>query len=316
MSLPSRAAAARTVALWAAVGAGIVAPPTTALGQAVGPSAQPAGAAALQRAREAWENGDFDLAPGLFLDAITQGGLPRADVVDAYVHIGAALVMQQRAQAALAVLRSAATLDPGFKVPPEAGKRVDAVADRARREQARAGSLTIAAQMQDEVEPGAPFGVDVSIAPAKLALVEAVTLEARDTLTAHTWTQSRPLSGRVHFDVPLRLTLPNATIVVVVEARDAHDNQLARIEKRIHVAAPIAPPSPVAAAPIATVRPPHTHDHEETGETQTHKGGFWSSAWPFILGGAVLATGGAAVYFALRPTDDVTVGAARVTVVH
>jgi hypothetical protein len=288
---------------------------------AADPAKPSAGAAALQRARAAWDNGDFDLAPGLFLDALTEGGLPKADVVDAYVRIGSALAIAHKGPAALKVFHNAALLDPGFKVPREAGKGVVAIAERARREQARAGSLTLATQVADEVDSGASVGVDVSLAPARATLVEVVTIDARDTSTAHAWAQSRPAAPRLHFDIPARLTSPNATIVVVVEARDGHDNQLGSIEKRVHVApAPEAAPPPTAApaptpAPVAALTPvAPSRDETASSEAHAHKAGFWGSAWPYILGGLALAAGGAATYyFALRPTDDVTVGGPRVT---
>jgi hypothetical protein len=213
------------------------------------------------------------------------------------------------------VFRNAALLDPGFKVPPEAGKTVIAVAERARREQARVGSLAIAAQVEEEVDPGASIAVDVSVAPMPNALVEAISIDARDPLTAHSWAQSRPVSARLHFDVPARLALPNAALVIVLEARDSHDNHLGSIEKRVHVTAPPPASTPPPPAPIAVLAGSTHAYHDETRPVDAHKGGFWSTAWPYVLGGVALAAGGAAVYFALRPTEEATVGAPRVNVV-
>ena len=51
------------------------------------------------RAKAAWDNGDFDLAPSLYQAAITAGGLKRADVIDAYVRIGAALRRRREGEA-------------------------------------------------------------------------------------------------------------------------------------------------------------------------------------------------------------------------
>jgi hypothetical protein len=285
--------------------------------------AQPDGAAspqepklaALQRARDAWNNGDFDIAPGLYQDAINAGGLQKFDLVDAYTRIGASLTIAHKTQAALTVFRNTALLDPGFKVPPEAGKTVIALAERARREQARVGSLTIAAQVQEEIESGFTVPVDVSVAPSSAPLVEAISIEARDPVTTHSWAQSRPPSAHLHFDVPARLTLPDATLVIVLEARDSHDNHLGSIEKRVHIAAaPPAPAPPLAAPAIAVSGSTHAY-HDETPPVEARKGGFWSTAWPYVLGGIALAAGGAAVYLALRPTDDATVGAPRINVV-
>ncbi len=288
----------------------------------------------IQGAREAWDNGDFDRVPGLFREAITAGGLSKAEVVDAYVRIGAAQAIVHGSHAGLSALRSAALLDPGFTVPPEAGKRVMALADRARREQRRAGSLTIGATVSEAIEAAAPIAVDVTLAPARSTLVAAISLEARDPATSRAWAQSQPASAHLHFDVPARLALPDATIAIVVQARDSHGNELASAEKQVHVTgAPPAPsPPPVlsparpmgpAASPAAPAPPvalltgtSKGETRDETRPSEAHKGGFWSSAWPYILGSVALAAGGAAIYYyAVRPTDEVSVGGARVNVV-
>jgi hypothetical protein len=67
-------------------------------------------------------------------------------------------------------------------------------------------------------------------------------------------------------------------------------------------------------APLATTKPAAPPPkHEPIKKEDEKSGGFWSTAWPYVLGGVALAAGGAAVYLGTRPTDDVTVGAARVT---
>jgi hypothetical protein len=116
------------------------------------------------------------------------------------------------------------------------------------------------------------------------------------------------------------MTLPDASIVIVIEARDAHRNQLAIVEKRVHVA---APPSASAVATPAAAPPPlvvvaterRTQIHDETPPVHPNKGGFWSTAWPYVLGVTALAAGGAVAYYTLRPTDQVTVSGAHVNVV-
>lgn len=279
-----------------------------------GAAREASGAAVLARARAAWDKGDFDLAPSLYQSAIDAGGLPRPDVVDAYVHIGSALAIAGKKKPASIAFKRAALLDPGFKMPPEAGRKASAIADKARREQVRAGSLTIVAQVPDEVESGAPFGVDVTMAPAQSVvagrIVDSVAFIARDSLSGRAFEQTSPPGSKLHFDVPTRMTLPQATIVVRVEARDAHNNQLASVEKRAHVAkAQIvsASPAPLLASNDA---PPPSRSHDRASPRSS--AGFWSSPWPYILGGAALAAGGAAVWYATRPTDDVTVGSVRV----
>jgi hypothetical protein len=298
---PSRAAVVRTGIAF--VVATTCASPVYA--QSSASTAPPATAKALQRAREAWDGGDFDLAPGLYQRALDAGSLRRADVVEAYVRMGSALAVGGKTRLALIALRQAALLDPVFTVPPEAGKKAVALADKARRAQHRVGALALAAQVPDEVPSGASFAVDVTLAPGHSYMVESVGLVVRDSLAARTFQQDSPPDTNLHFDVPLRMTLPDASLIVRVQAVDSHNNELLSTEKRVHVARPVAAPS----AALEALGPAHPSRRDRA---RTSSGGFWTTAWPYVIGGAALAAGGAAVYFASRPTEDVNIGAARV----
>jgi hypothetical protein len=269
------------------------------------------GDTAMQHAREAWDGGDFDIAPGLYQTALSTGGLKRADVVDAYVRMGAALAVSGKTRGALAALRQAALLDPTFTVPPEAGKKAMALAERARRDQRRIGSLAVSAQVPEEVGSGAPFGVDVALAPSKSAIIDAVSLEVRDSLAARAYKQSAPPDSRIHFDVPTRMTLPDASLLIRVRVVDVHENELISFEKHIHVARATTPPPAPA---IAALRP-RANDRSHSSSSSSSSGGFWNTAWPYVIGGVALAAGGAAVYFGTRPTADAYVTPARVELV-
>lgn len=302
---PSRAAAMRTGVAFVVM-ATCAGPVYAQSSASTGP---PAGEKALQRAREAWDGGDFDLAPGLYQRALDAGSLRRADVVEAYVRIGSALAVAGKTRQALVALRQAALLDPSFTVPPEAGKRAVALAEKARRAQRRVGSLALSAQIPDEVPSGAAFAVEVTLAPGHSPAVDSVGIVVRDSLAGRSFQLDSPPDANLHFDVPLRMTLPDASLAVRVQALDAHNNELVSAEKHVHVAKPIVAPSPALAA-LGSVRPSRARDHAASS------GGFWTTAWPYIIGGAALAAGGAAVYFASRPTDEVHVGAASVELVH
>jgi hypothetical protein len=276
--------------------------------------------ATLQRALDAWNERAYDLVPALFQEALEAGGLKKADVVDAYARMGAAIAILHGSHAALPALRKAALLDPEFKLPPDAGKKALALAEQARREQAHFGSLSVTAETAAEVGVAASIPVDVSLPLPRSPLVDTVSVEARDPLTAHTWSQSRAPAEGLHFEIPSRMTLPDASIVIVIEARDAHRNQLASVEKHVHVAAP--PPAPAASTPppappplIVVATGPRPQIHDETPPVHPNKGGFWSTAWPYVLGVTALAAGGAVAYYTLRPTDQVTVSGAHVNVV-
>jgi hypothetical protein len=266
-----------------------------------------AGAGALERAKAAWDQGDFDLVAGLYDNALTTGGLTRTEVVSAYARMGAALAVTGKTRKALAALRTAALLDPGFTVPSEAGKRALALAERARREQSRAAPLTLIAEAPEHVEPGASFAVRVTLASPQppLIAVDALTLDARDALTGRAYQQRSAAEPDHRFDIPTRMTLPEASLLLQVRALDTHGNELVVAERRVHV----RPARPLAETSLAT-------RSAASGDHAAHpSGGFWKSPWPYVLGGVTLAAGGAALYFATRSTADVNVGAAHVELV-
>jgi hypothetical protein len=261
----------------------------------------------MKKARAAWDNADFDVAPALYESALSAGGLPSTDVLDAFVHIGSSLAITGKTHAALAAFRYAALLNAGFQVPGEAGRKAVAAAEKARRDQRKVGSIGLTAQAPDEVDSGAAFGIDVTLGPPHAPLVDSVWLLARDPLAGRTYEQQAPAGPSIHFDVPARMTLPDATLILHLEVRDAHSNQLAAVEQHVHVAKAVAR---VAASPID--RPTDGGRREQPVRSETHRGGFWSSPWPYVIGGAALAAGGAAIYFATRPGDEVSIGSPRV----
>jgi hypothetical protein len=117
----------------------------------------------------------------------------------------------------------------------------------------------------------------------------------------------------VHFTVPTRMTLPGATLSVQIDALDAHANRLATVEQRIRVEA--APAVAVNDAPVreAPAHAAQSPEHQR-GDEPTRSGGFWSTAWPYVIGGVALAAGGTAAFFLTRPPDGVSIDAARVQV--
>jgi hypothetical protein len=263
----------------------------------------------LSSMRAAWDSGDFDRVPALCQKALTQGGLGRADVLDAYTRLGAALAIDGQRKPAIAAFRKAALIDPGFKVPPEAGKNAAALAEVARRSQIRSGTLALSMQTPDTVDSGSAFGVEVALtAPTRGNSVTTLTLDATDTLAARSYEQRGPAGPHAHFDVPARMALPDASLLVRVHARDGNDNELAEAERRVHIA---AAPGIVAQGPLAALATAARKD--DRGRSG---GGFWSSPWPYVIGGAALAAGGVTTWFLTRPTDNVDVGAVRVQLVH
>lgn len=267
------------------------------------PPATPPGQGALERARTAWDKGDFDVSEPLYAEAVERGGLAPADVLEAYVHLGSARAVLGKKAGALAAFRSAAQLELRFAVPSEAGKRAMAVADQARRLEAKTGPLAFHAEIPDQVTPGAAAAIDVTLDAGHAALPGArIGVYARGAEEGAFHVASVRAGPTAHFDLPAELSLPSTTLRVQVDWLDLHSNRLATAEESIHV------------QPLATTDADALllHDGRDARAHDEGRGGFWHTAWPYILGGAALAAGGVAVYFATRPGGDVNVTGVRV----
>jgi hypothetical protein len=280
----------------------------------------PPGADALASARTAWDKGQFDAAETFYKSALDHGGLAPEDTLDAYVHLGTARAVLGKKTLARAAFRQAALIDRKFALPPEGGRKANAIASAARKEEAKLGSIRLAAKFPDQVPSGAPFRVSATLDAKHAAVTAKIGIDARDPASGRHWSTSEVASVKVRFDVPADMVTPGATLVVRVDALDPHDNRLATREARVIVegTAPVEepPPTPVAAPSPAVVTLPLMSFEAaaplEEKKSEKSGGGFWSSPWPYLLGGVALAAGGAAVYIETRPTDDVSIGAARV----
>jgi tetratricopeptide (TPR) repeat protein len=251
------------------------------------------GTAALQRAQKAWDDGEFDQAEHAYQEALDHGGLDRALTLDAWVHLGAARAVLGNKNGAINAFRTALVIDDNFSVPPEAGKKAAQLADTARRHN-RTSMLHLAIAVPADPPGGEPFAVSVTLEPPQATVVTRLSLHVKDTTTAKQYDYEEPVQSAVHFRVPASMTLPGASLRVRVDALDAHDNQLAESEEHVTVR-----PTPIA----------ETHPTKD----ELHKsGGFWSSPWPYLIGGALLAAGGATTaYFILRPST-VSIGPAAI----
>jgi len=253
------------------------------------------GTAALGRARQAWDDGAIDKAERDYRQALEQGGLDRGATLECWIHIGAARAVLGHKKEAIAAFRTALLIDEDFSVPPEAGHKAAQLADAARREPNRVGALHLSLSAPAEAGSGESFAVNVLLADAQAAMVTRLSLQVTDRATHKSYDYEEPASSAVHFRVPASMTLPGATLRVEVAALDPHDNQLAVASERVAV----------RATPI-------TETHPSRDELRGHGGGFWSSPWPYVIGGIALAAGGAATgYFLLRPPDQVSVGPAQ-----
>ncbi len=262
-------------------------------------AANPRGAA-LQKAQKAWDDGDFDQAERAYQEALDKGGLDRAATLECWIHLGSARAVLGNKSGALTAFRMALFIDDTFTVPPEAGKKAVALADTARRQTNRVGTLHMSLTVPADAPSGEPFAVNVLLEAAQAPLITRLSLHVKDPTTSKQYDYEEQAEAVTHFRVPASMTLPNATLKIRVDALDAHDNQLGTAEDRVAIR-----PTPTA------------EDHGETSAIGTrdelHKGGgFWSSPWPYLIGGALLAAGGATTaYFLLKPTQ-VSIGPAQI----
>lgn len=287
---------------------------------------EPAGAPMLKQARAAWDRGSHEAAEPLYRDALEKGGLAPSEVLEGYIRLGAIRASLGKKDSALAAFRAASVLDSNFTVPSEAGTKGRKIAEKAKKDTAKIGTIQFTAQVPRDVAAGKSFKVSATIDRSHLRMLKRIALLAKDiregATTKDVVLEATP-DESVEFEVPADLTTPGATISVRVDALDAHDNRLASSEERVRVSD--SQPAAVAVAPSAASAKPSTARPESGGANPMMEtpppvgdhgvrtgGSFWSSPWPYIIGGIALAGTGAAVYFGTRPSDNVTVGSAGV----
>jgi hypothetical protein len=187
----------------------------------------------LVRARASWASADFDVAEPLYHAAIEAGGLTRDEVIEAYVHEGAAFAILGAPVPSLDAFKIAAILLPDFTLPPEAGKRASMLVEQLRRDKPQ--PLTIHLGAPDAVSSGAGFSVEVTTECAEPKLVCQGHARATDPMTHKSAAFTADDPAHAMFEIPSSLTLPGATLVVQSEAFDAHGNHLVLVEQKVIV---------------------------------------------------------------------------------
>ena len=259
------------------------------------------GAAALSRARTSWDRGEADQAEVAYKEAIEQGGLAPEEIREAYVRLASARAVLGKKDQSIAAVRAAAILDHDFTVPPEAGKKAGAHAAQAKKDVAKIGTLQLTSTTPDKVEAQKAFKVRVTLDPAHVPVVTRLRVTARDGAGGKDFVKTEPPKDVVEFEIPASIAVAGSQVSVRADALDRFNNRIGSAENRIQVRdAEGAPPPAVVAA---------TTDAKAQDRP---KRGFWSSPWPYIVGGVVLIGGGATIYFQTRPTDNVTIGAVGV----
>lgn len=256
----------------------------------------------LMQAAKKWEAAELTEAAKLYQQALDEGGLYPSDVLVAYTRVGTVQAATNQQNLALSSFRVAASIDPSFELPSEAGKKAQALYKKARAEAEKSGGkLEITAEVPTSSQPGQAFSVEAHMAEAYVALIQDVGITVRDPSvpSMKPFTAKKPASEAVTFEVPGKVVIAGASLLVRVDALDAHGNRWASSESRVKVGQ-----RPVA-APILEKDP---DDDAAADKGKKDKKGFWASPWPWVIGGAVVV-GSVAGYFMFRPTDEVTVSA-------
>jgi hypothetical protein len=270
-----------------------------------------AGGPALRQARSAWEKGALDTAEPLYREALEKGGLAPTDVLEGYVRLGSIRASNGKKDQAIAAFRAASILDSTFAVPTEAGPKGPAYAAQAKKDTAKIGSIQLSIKAPKEATSGKPFTVTASLDGAHVAIVQRIGLVARDGTSGKEVVAEAKAAESVELEVTSDLTMPSASILVRIDALDAHGNRLASAEERVRVPArDDARVAAVGGGSSSAKEPSGSSSSAGSGGDTTLRkgGGFWSSPWPYLIGGVALAGAGTAVYFGTRPSEQVSVG--------
>ncbi len=268
------------------------------------------GGPALRQARAAWERGALETAEPLYKEAIEKGGLAPDELLEGYVRLGAIRASFGKRDGAIAAFRAASILDADFAVPSEAGGKGAAYASQAKRDTAKIGSIELSLTAPKEAASGKPFTVTVKLDKKHIPMVKRLKVRAKDGTSGKAWEEEGDAADSTDFEVSADVTLPGASVLVRVDALDARENRLATMEERVRVP---EGKKAVVAADDDDDEKPTAKKKKKPGEDDTRKGGsFWSTPWPYVIGGVALAGAGAAVYFGTRPSDAVSVGPVNV----
>lgn len=289
-----------------ALGALVVLGAMTADARAAEPAA---GGRALEQARAAWERGALVTAEPLYREALEKGGLAPDEVLEGYVRLGSIRATLGKKDSAIAAFRAASVLNASFTVPSEAGSKGARLAEKAKRDTAKIGSIQLAIRAPKEAHPGKGFVVTTTLDEAHLPIVNRIGLVARDGTTGKEVTLEAKPAEAIEFEIGPEVTLPGASIVVRVDALDGKQNRLASAEERVRIPGESSDKAMVAGRAEGKGSGSVTSSSKAQGDPDVRKGGsFWSSPWPYVIGGIALAGAGTAVFFGTRPTPTVSVG--------
>jgi hypothetical protein len=254
-------------------------------------------------ALKVWKRGDYEGAEKKYKTLIERGGLRPKEVVDAYVHLGAARGMIGKKPEATKAFRAAAILDAAFKVPSESSDKVFQMAEAARKDVEEIGPIDFRAELPEKIRPGEPINVLVTLDEAHVPIGTKISLKIKDTTTGKEHSEDAKVGPTVPLEIPGSFVLPSSVLKLQVSVLDRFENRVALIEKTYSM----------SANGSASNDHPKTSGDEVSDpnkDKDTKKGGsFWTTPWPWVIGGVLLAAAGTSAYFLwLRPTNNFTIG--------
>ncbi len=257
----------------------------------------------LAQASVAWDSGRRGDAAPYYERALREGSLFPGDLVFVYVRLGTAKLEQGSRDEALGAFRNAMVIDPEFELPADCGPKPRPLFEQAQREaRARNAQLFMTVGVAEKIQEGKSFFVRAQIPTDFSPLSDRFSIETKEGPTRnYGWSATiAAQNGSARFEVPARVAR-QGTVWVRLSALDSHGNRWAVHEFPVTVLPAAAGPK---ASPALKAGPvPPTADQGGGG------GGFWSSPWPYLVAGALVAGGAGAYFFATRPPDQVTVGA-------
>jgi hypothetical protein len=258
-------------------------------------------------AEEAFGHEQYENAEKLFKKLIEDGELEKDAVISAYVRLGGSRAVLGKKDEAVKAFRAAAVLDPNFVPMPDGNPKAIEAAQLARSSVAKLGPLVFEAKIPERFEQGAKIAVVAIVDPAHLPMVSRllVTLKQHDKEGAPVLLNKRELtdpSGSTTLTLALD-ELPKdvpGEVDVQVSALDKFNNKIASqtATRTLKLAGSKEADS---GGNIYGDKPSEGKKKKPSDEKDGV--GIFSTAWPFVIGGVVLAAGGVSMYYFLsRPT--------------
>jgi len=257
----------------------------------------------LADADKAFEEGKLPRAGELYEKALKQGRLTPAEVLLVYVRLGCVYASRNQDARARAAFRIAGMLDPDFAFPPRGGRNAATIYKemRAQNQHSR-GKLTLTVSVPSESAADTAMVVVAGVQEVFVGELANLQITVQDPSVSASaiqpWFDIRLVEPEVTFEVPASVMTAGSSLIVRVDGLDGHGNRFVSVQSRVRV------PDPNAVAVVVD-----EHRATDDGKDKVKKsGGFWSSPWPWVIGGAIIV-GAGATFFATRSSDEAHVGA-------